>query len=59
MCRISQQLSHQEKNDVINERKKYIDLNIELRHEIEAKTTLNENRIQKKFVRLIVKKFRK
>lgn len=48
MCRISQQLSHQEKNDVINERKKYIDLNIELRHEIEAKTTLNENRIQKK-----------
>ena len=36
------------KNDVINERKKYIDLNIELRHEIEAKTTLNENRIQKK-----------
>ncbi len=36
------------KNDVINERKKYIDLNIELRHEIEAKKTLNDNRIQKK-----------
>ena len=36
------------KNDVITERKKYIDLNIELKHEIEAKTTLNDNRIQKK-----------
>ena len=36
------------KNDVINERKKYIDLNIELKHEIEAKKTLNDNRIQKK-----------
>jgi hypothetical protein len=36
------------KKDVINERKKYIDLNIELKHEIEAKTTLNDTRIQKK-----------
>ena len=36
------------KNDVIAERKKYIDLNIELKHEIEAKMTLNDNRIQKK-----------
>ena len=36
------------KNDVITERKKYIDLNIELKHEIEAKNTLNDNRIQKK-----------
>ena len=36
------------KEDVINERKKYIDLNIELKHEIEAKITLNDNRIQKK-----------
>ena len=36
------------KNDVINERKKYIDLNIELKHEIEAKKTLNDTRIQKK-----------
>ena len=36
------------KNDVIAERKKYIDLNIELKHEIEAKNTLNDNRIQKK-----------
>ena len=36
------------KNDVIAERKKYIDLNIELKHEIEAKTTLNNNRKQKK-----------
>lgn len=35
------------KEDVINERKKYIDLNIELKHEIEAKITLNDNRIQK------------
>ena len=30
------------------EEKKYIDLNIELKHEIEAKNTLNDNRIQKK-----------
>jgi len=36
------------KNDVVNERKKYIDLNVELRHEIDAKKTLNDNRIQKK-----------
>ena len=36
------------KNDVLAERKKYIDLNIELKHEIEAKNTLNDNRIQKK-----------
>ena len=36
------------RNDVITERKKYIDLNIELKHEIEAKNTLNDNRIQKK-----------
>ena len=36
------------KNDVVNERKKYIDLNVELRHEIDAKTTLNDTRIQKK-----------
>ena len=36
------------KNDVIEERKKYIDLNIEINHELEAKTTLNDNRIQKK-----------
>ena len=36
------------KNDVITERKKYIDLNIELKHEIEAKNTLNDTRIQKK-----------
>lgn len=36
------------KNDVIAERKKYIDLNIELKHEIEAKNTLNDTRIQKK-----------
>ena len=36
------------KNDVINERKKYIDLNVELKHEIDAKRTLNDNRIQKK-----------
>ena len=36
------------KNDVINERKKYIDLNVELKHEIDAKKTLNDNRIQKK-----------
>ena len=36
------------KNDVINERKKYIDLNVELKHEIEAKKTLNDTRIQKK-----------
>ena len=36
------------KEDVIAERKKFIDLNIELKHEIEAKNTLNDNRIQKK-----------
>ena len=36
------------KEDVIAEKKKYIDLNIELKHEIEAKNTLNDNRIQKK-----------
>ena len=36
------------KNDVINERKKYIDLNVELKHEIDAKRTLNDTRIQKK-----------
>jgi chromosome segregation protein len=36
------------KNDVISERKKYVDLNVELRHEIEAKNQLNEIRIQKK-----------
>ena len=36
------------KNDVINERKKYIDLNVELKHEIDAKKTLNDTRIQKK-----------
>ena len=36
------------KNDVINERKKYIDLNIELKHEKKKKNTLNDNRIQKK-----------
>ena len=36
------------KNDVVNERKKYIDLNVELKHEIDAKKTLNDNRIQKK-----------
>ena len=36
------------KNDVVNERKKYIDLNVELRHEIDAKKTLNDTRIQKK-----------
>ena len=36
------------KNDVINERKKYIDTNVELKHEIDAKKTLNDNRIQKK-----------
>ena len=47
------------KNDVIAERKKYIDLNIELKHEIEAKNTLNDNRIQKKYEKQIVKKFRK
>ena len=36
------------KNDVVSERKKYVDLNIELKHEIEAKNQLNEIRIQKK-----------
>ena len=36
------------KNDVINERKKYVDLNVELRHEIDAKNQLNQIRIQKK-----------
>lgn len=36
------------KNETIAERKKYIDLNIELKHEIEAKNTINDNRIQKK-----------
>ena len=36
------------KNDVITERKKYIDLNIELRHEIEDKNTLKDNRKKKK-----------
>ena len=36
------------KNEVIEERRKYTDLNIELRHEINAKNTLNDNRIQKK-----------
>ena len=30
------------------ERRKYTDLNIELRHEINAKNTLNDSRIQKK-----------
>ena len=36
------------KNDVIAERKKYIDLNIELKHEIEAKNTLNDKKKKKK-----------
>ena len=36
------------KNDAIEEGKKYRDLNIELRHEIDAKNTLNDSRIQKK-----------
>ena len=36
------------KGDVINERKKYVDLNVELRHEIDAKNQLNQIRIQKK-----------
>ena len=36
------------KADVINERKKYVDLNVELRHEIDAKNQLNQIRIQKK-----------
>ena len=36
------------KNEVIEERRKLTDLNIELRHEISAKTTLNDSRIQKK-----------
>jgi len=34
--------------DVVNERKKFVDLNVELRHEIDAKNQLNEIRIQKK-----------
>lgn len=36
------------KNDVMAERRKYIDLNVELKHEIDAKNQLNEVRIQKK-----------
>ena len=36
------------KTEVVSERKKYVDLNIELKHEIEAKNQLNEIRIQKK-----------
>ena len=36
------------KNDVIEERRKYIDLNVELKHEIDAKNTLNDQRILKK-----------
>ena len=36
------------KNKVIEERRKLTDLNIELRHEITAKNTINDNRIQKK-----------
>ena len=36
------------KNEVIEERRKLTDLNIELRHEITAKNTINDNRIQKK-----------
>ena len=36
------------KNEVIEERRKLTDLNIELRHEISAKNTINDNRIQKK-----------
>ena len=36
------------KNDVVEERRKYIDLNVELRNEIKAKNTLNDQRIQKK-----------
>ena len=36
------------KNEAIEESRKYRDLNIELRHEIEAKNTLNDSRIQKK-----------
>ena len=36
------------KNEVIEEGKKLRDLNIELKHEIEAKITLNDQRIQKK-----------
>ena len=36
------------KQNVVNERKKYVDLNVELRHEIDSKNQLNEIRIQKK-----------
>ena len=36
------------KNEVIEERRKLADLNIELRHEINAKNTINDNRILKK-----------
>ena len=36
------------KNEVVEEAKKLRDLNIELRHEIDAKITLNDQRIQKK-----------
>lgn len=36
------------KKKVVDERKKYVDLNVELRHEIDAKNQLNEIRIQKK-----------
>ena len=36
------------KIDVVNDKKKYIDLNVELKHEIDAKKTLNDARIQKK-----------
>ena len=36
------------KNETVEEQRKYRDLNIELRHEIDAKNTLNDNRIQKK-----------
>ena len=36
------------KKEVIEETRKYIDLNIELKREIEAKNTMNDSRIQKK-----------
>ena len=36
------------KNEVMEERRKYTDSNIELRHEINAKNTMNDSRIQKK-----------
>ena len=36
------------KKEVIEEGRKYMDLNIELKHEIQAKNTLNDARIQKK-----------